>query len=119
MSRDNTLQRPSPLEIDVFTLREKMNSHVEDWVLLDCREAEERAIALIEPSLFIPMQDIPQRIAELEHIREANLVVYCHGGVRSFRVMQFLRHHGFLKAQSLVGGIDAWSASIDPSVPRY
>jgi rhodanese-related sulfurtransferase len=88
-------------------------------LLLDCRTAEEHAIAKIEGSVLIPMQEIGERLAELEPWREKPIIVHCHHGVRSLRVTHFLRERGFSQAQSMKGGIDAWSVEVDPSVPRY
>jgi rhodanese-related sulfurtransferase len=34
-------------------------------------------------------------------------------------VAVWLRNQGFERAQSLQCGIDAWSATVDPKVPRY
>jgi len=48
-----------------------------------------------------------------------HIVVLCHHGQRSLSVAMWLRGQGFERAQSLAGGIDAWSRVIDPSVPRY
>jgi rhodanese-related sulfurtransferase len=47
------------------------------------------------------------------------VLVLCHHGARSLSVAAWLRNQGFTKAQSISGGIDAWSRSIDPTVPRY
>ena len=88
-------------------------------LLLDCRTAEEYAIAKIEGAVLIPMQEIAVRLSELEPWREKPIIVHCHHGVRSLRVTQFLREKGFSQAQSMKGGIDAWSVEVDPSVPRY
>ncbi len=111
-------ESPPPLVIDPFTLHTAL-SRGDEIVLLDCRETRERTIAVIEPSLFIPMMETPQRLSELEPHREQNLVVYCHAGVRSFQVAQYLRSQGFPNAQSLDQGIEGWSLHIDPQVPRY
>ena len=46
-------------------------------------------------------------------------IVYCHAGVRSARVVHFLRSVGFADVKNLRGGIDAWSKEIDPNVKRY
>jgi len=46
-------------------------------------------------------------------------VVVCHHGIRSMNVTVWLRNQGFEQAQSLRGGIDAWSAEVDPGVGRY
>jgi len=66
----------------------------------------------------MPMGDVPGR-AHQELDPEEHIVVLCHHGVRSINVTAWLRNQGFEQAQSLRGGIDAWSAEVDPSVPRY
>ncbi len=86
-------------------------------VLLDVREPFERATAAIEPSLHIPMGEIPARVQELDP--DQHIVVYCHHGVRSLNVTSWLRQQGFETVQSLRGGIDRWSREIDPKVPLY
>jgi adenylyltransferase/sulfurtransferase len=47
------------------------------------------------------------------------VVVYCHHGVRSARALEVLEKAGFARARHLTGGIDAWSVTVDPTVPRY
>jgi rhodanese-related sulfurtransferase len=86
-------------------------------LLLDVREDNERAIGAIPHSVHIPMSQIQRRLSELDERRET--VVYCHHGVRSQRVGEFLRASGFSRVASLDGGIDAWSVEVDPTVPRY
>jgi len=86
-------------------------------VLLDVREPFERSLATIEPSVHIPMQEVPGRLDELPQDRE--LVVYCHTGLRSAMVAAFLESRGFARVVNLSGGIDAWSLRVDPKVPRY
>jgi rhodanese-related sulfurtransferase len=88
-------------------------------LILDCRTAEEHATARIDGSVLIPMQEIAERLSELEPWRDRPIIVHCHHGVRSLRVTHFLRDKGFSQAQSMKGGIDAWSVDVDPSVPRY
>jgi rhodanese-related sulfurtransferase len=90
----------------------------EPFLFLDCREPDEHAIARIEGALLIPMQTIPERLADLEPHRGSRIVVHCHHGVRSLRVARFLRERGFAQAQSMAGGIEAWSLEIDPATPR-
>jgi rhodanese-related sulfurtransferase len=64
------------------------------------------------------MGDVPSR-AHQELDPEEPLVVVCHHGVRSMNVTVWLRNQGFENAQSLRGGIDAWSVEVDPKVARY
>jgi rhodanese-related sulfurtransferase len=89
-----------------------------DFVLLDVREPWEYATAHIEGSVLIPMGEIPARAFQ-ELDPEAHIITLCHHGVRSMNVAVWLRNQGFERAQSLQGGIDAWSATVDPKVPRY
>lgn len=91
----------------------------EDFLLLDCREADEHAVARIDAARLLPMSEIEQRLGELEPDRQRQIVVHCHHGGRSLRVAKWLRQNGFTGAQSMSGGIDEWSTQIDPSVQRY
>jgi rhodanese-related sulfurtransferase len=85
---------------------------------IDVREPWEFEAARIEGGLLMPMGDVAAR-AHQELDPDEHLVVLCHHGVRSMNVTAWLRNQGFEHAQSLRGGIDAWSAEVDPSVPRY
>lgn len=88
--------------------------------LIDVREPFEFAIARIEGADLIPMNAVPDRLADLRARAEAAaLVVYCHHGVRSLRVVEWLRRQGLVDCWSMAGGIDRWSLSVDPAVPRY
>lgn len=86
--------------------------------LIDVREPWEDATAHIEGSLLMPVGDVPTR-AHQELDPDEHLVVICHRGVRSMNVTVWLRNQGFEQAQSIRGGIDAWSSEVDPGVPRY
>lgn len=85
---------------------------------IDVREPWEVSTAHIKGSLTMPMGDVPAR-ANQELDPDERLVVYCHLGVRSMNVTVWLRSQGFEQAQSLRGGIDAWSVEVDPTVARY
>ena len=45
--------------------------------------------------------------------------MYCHHGIRSAAVADFLRRAGFPKAVNLTGGLDLWAETVDPSMRRY
>ena len=85
--------------------------------LIDVREPEEHAICRIEGATLIPMRTIPQRLGELDE--SAEIVVFCHHGVRSLSVVDWLRKQGIENCRSMAGGIDLWSLQVDPTVPRY
>ena len=86
-------------------------------VLLDVREGFELERASIEGAVWIPMRDIPARSGEIPSDRE--VIVFCHHGARSAQVAMYLLRNGFSAVRNLAGGIEAWSASVDPSIPRY
>ena len=86
--------------------------------VLDVREPWEYETAHLPDTLLIPMGDIPSR-AHAALDPDAPIIVLCHHGARSLNVTMWLRGQGFEYAQSLAGGIDAWSRTVDPTVPRY
>lgn len=86
--------------------------------LIDVREPWEFATASINGSVAMPMGEVPAR-AHQELDPEERLVIVCHHGMRSMNVAVWLRNQGYEQAQSLRGGIDAWSSEVDPAVPRY
>lgn len=105
---------------EVAALRADADSPVR---IIDCREDDEFAYCRMEGAELIPLS----RFAELAETRllaeegetAAPVVVYCHHGMRSMNATQFLRAKGRTRVWSMRGGIDAWSAEIDPEVPRY
>ena len=110
---------PTPLETTPHSVKQRLDAG-EALVLIDVREPHEFALARIEGAALIPMRQIPGEVPELERRADASaLIVYCHHGVRSLQVVEWLREMGIEACQSMAGGIDAWSLSIDPSVPRY
>ena len=86
-------------------------------VLLDVREPEEVAIVRLPGSIHIPMGEVPGRLHELDPDKE--IIVYCHHGVRSLRVAQFLAQRDFSHVVNLTGGIDAWALEVEPEMRRY
>lgn len=109
---------PVPIQIDCLTVKSRLDAG-DDLLLLDCRERDEHELSRIEGALLIPMGELPDRLRELDEHRAREVIVCCHHGVRSLRVAQWLRQHGFRGAQSMAGGIEQWSLQIDPRVPRY
>ncbi len=107
-----------PLEIDCLTVKQKLDAS-DDLLLVDCREPDEHAVAKIAGAKLLPMSEIADRLRELEPYRELLIVVHCHHGGRSLRVVRWLREQGYSQVQNLSGGIDAWSQQIDSTVPRY
>jgi rhodanese-related sulfurtransferase len=109
---------PLPIETECRAVHNALASG-EDFLLLDCREPDEHAVASIEAAKLVPMSELAARVEELNPWRERRIVVHCHHGGRSLRVANWLRGQGFEQAQSMAGGIDAWAVEIDQSLARY
>ena len=86
-------------------------------VFLDVREHSELAICRIEGALHIPMGEVPERHEALP--QDIPLIVFCHHGMRSLNVVQYLETKGFENAINLAGGIHAWSVDVDPEMKQY
>lgn len=97
-------------------LKRSMDSG-KDIILLDVREKYEREICKLKDSIHIPLVEITDRINELPN--EKKIVVYCHLGVRSLTVAEYLTERGFNNIINLKGGIDLYSLECDPSITRY
>ena len=85
--------------------------------LLDVREDWETKLCRLENAMHIPIEEIEVRVDELTPHEE--LVVYCHQGVRSAAVAEYLRQRGFTNVKNLAGGLEAWARTVDPSMRRY
>jgi monothiol glutaredoxin len=84
--------------------------------LFDVRTPEERAMAKIDGARLLDKEVA----AEIEKLpKDTLLVFHCHHGGRSQAAAEHFRDHGFTNTHNLIGGIDAWSIEVDPSVPRY
>lgn len=106
------------LEIDCLTVKQKLDKD-HSFLLLDCREQEEYNLVNISESRLLPMSEIQERVSELDEHRSAEIIVYCHHGMRSMQVTAWLQQEGFTNVKSMQGGIDAWSCEIDDSKVRY
>ncbi len=86
-------------------------------LLLDVREPWEYEAARIAGAQLVPLREVASRIAEIDGARD--IVAICHHGGRSLQAAMFLEKQGFKRVHNLTGGIDAWSRTVDPSVPTY
>ena len=107
-------------------MRQMSVTELADWladpqrakpVLLDVREPAEFDICRIAGSQLVPMGTVPARLPELDP--DAEIVVICHHGGRSAQVCMFLERQGFAHVVNLAGGVAAWAAQVEPSMPQY
>jgi adenylyltransferase/sulfurtransferase len=85
--------------------------------LIDVREPHEWEIARIPGAILIPMGEVPERVSEIPQM--GNVVLHCKVGARSAEVLRFLHQVGLTHTKHLAGGIEAYAATVDPSIPRY
>jgi rhodanese-related sulfurtransferase len=104
-------------EISASEAAALLAEHPEKHVLLDVREPVELEMARLDPSVHIPMGEIPARLTELD--RSKTIICMCRVGGRSAQVGEFLLQQGFTSVVNLAGGINAWSDEVDDSIPLY
>jgi len=88
-----------------------------DISVLDVRPPEERAVACLANSRMID-QSLAQEILNSWE-PETPMVFMCHKGGRSLQAAQYFTQQGFQNVYNMVGGIDAWSLTVDSEIPRY
>ena len=103
-------------EITVTELKARMDRG-DHFTLVDVREPYEVAIAKIPGAILIPLGQIGERAGELNPDDE--IILHCRSGKRSADALHILEAKGFTNLKNVVGGILAWSAEVDPSVPQY
>lgn len=108
----------TPIELTPAQVHAKLVAK-EDFLFLDCREADEYAIVKIAGTTLLPMSELASRLQELAPAKNRAIVVHCHHGGRSLKVANWLRQQGFEQASSMSGGIDQWAVEIDSTLARY
>ena len=103
-------------ELSPAQLKQRLDER-EPLVLLDVRQDWETRLCKLDNSLHIPIEEIELRTEELDPAAE--IVVYCHQGVRSAAVADYLRQRGFKNVRNLQGGLDYWARTVDPAMRRY
>ena len=89
----------------------------DEVTLVDVREKWEFDICQIKGAILIPMGEITENYVNLN--KDKKIALYCHSGIRSMHVADFLLSKGFQSLVNLQGGIDAWAQEIDTTVERY
>ena len=116
MDDNRTDQEPAPIrQLSARELKALLDSGL-TIELVDVRTPDERALARIDGSRLLDRAYHDELIVR---DRDTAIVFQCHHGIRSQDAAEYFRRHGFRNLYNLLGGIDAWSALVDPSVPRY
>ena len=110
---------PIPLEISVQETQRLLAEESADLRLIDVRDPDEYAHCRLPRAELIPLSTLPADAAARLPDKSAQILVYCHHGMRSLRAVDSLRQMGYTNARSVAGGIDRWSHEIDPTTPTY
>ena len=102
------------MEVEVLELKKMLKNN--EVVLVDVREPYEVEICNIKGSLYIPMNEIPQNIDQLD--KEKRYAIMCHSGVRSLYVSNYLNSLGY-STLNVTGGIERWATVVDKNMKRY
>jgi adenylyltransferase/sulfurtransferase len=115
---DEAMEAAAGSTITATELKAKLDAG-EQPMLLDVREPAEYEIMSIPGSVLIPKGDIlnGSKLAEMPQDRE--IVVYCKSGIRSAEVLAALKGAGLANSVHVQGGVIAWQAQVDPSLPTY
>jgi rhodanese-related sulfurtransferase len=112
---------PALPAITVEILATRMAEGIDHLQLVDVREPSELATAQLPGFINLPLSQAEswsQNIqAHLDPQKET--LVLCHHGMRSAQMTGWLLEQGFADVKNITGGIDAYSAQVDRSVPRY
>ncbi|HEY6795334.1 MAG TPA: molybdopterin-synthase adenylyltransferase MoeB [Kineosporiaceae bacterium] len=106
--------------IDVHELRRLLQTRERgeaDFVLVDVREAHERAIVTIPGAVHVPLARIESGEALAELTSAHRVILHCASGGRSARALELLRDAGHPDAVHVDGGVLAWAREIDPGPP--
>jgi rhodanese-related sulfurtransferase len=90
-----------------------------DLRLIDVRDPEEYAVCRLPNAQLISLPLLPAEAATKLPEKDADILLYCHHGMRSLRAAEYLRSVGYTRARSIAGGVDKWSLEIDSTIPRY
>ncbi len=85
----------------------KMLKGDENVILLDVRTQQEYYTEHVKGSRWIPLDQIPYRLKELDK-KKAVFACFCRAGNRSFKACEFLKDSGFEELFNVKGGIEAW-----------
>lgn len=119
---------PNPFNIPELTPAEiaQRLARGDDFILLDVREPYELAAASLNGNPNVasaPVSDIirrgPAALPVAARDTAAEIVLFCHHGIRSAQVGAWLLENGWKNVSHMAGGIDAYARDVDPSIGLY
>lgn len=104
-----------PVNISVQQAKKMIDSK-DFGLILDVRTKEEFVGELghIEGAVLLPVQELNDRIAEIEKYKDKKVLVICHSGVRSRKASDLLTQKGFGSVYNVVDGMLGWNSQKYP-----
>ncbi|WP_102028484.1 rhodanese-like domain-containing protein [Salirhabdus sp. Marseille-P4669] len=96
-------------EIEPEQLDQLIETDKNEYVIIDVREDEEVANGMIKGAKHIPLQNIPEAIANLD--TEKEYVLVCRSGRRSLNACLYMEKEGF-NVRNMVGGMLEWKGEV-------
>ncbi|MGK7942208.1 MAG: rhodanese-like domain-containing protein [Crocosphaera sp.] len=112
---------PSLPVITVEDLAKRLADQATQLQLIDVREPEEVAIASIDGFEVLPLSQFEQWSGDISDRFDPHeeTFVLCHHGMRSAQMCVWLLNNGFTNVKNITGGIAAYAARVDNSIPQY
>lgn len=105
-------------EIDIHQLK-RAQEQGENVYVIDIRERDEFVQGYIPGARYVPRGFLELRMEEITPNRDAPIVFYCAGGVRSLLAARAVKEMGYTNVTSLQGGFGAWkNAGYEFDIPR-
>jgi len=80
----------------------------ENAVVVDVRATDEYVAGHLPDSRNIPLEQLEERVGELENKKDVPLILICQTGARSAGACKQLEKQGFTRVNNLEGGIAGW-----------
>jgi rhodanese-related sulfurtransferase len=97
------------MDITIEELKERLDKG-EALNLIDVREEYEFDEFNIGAKL-IPLGELPDRLDEIEALKDLEILIHCRSGARSGRAKEYLSSEGYSNVRNLIGGMLAWQAA--------
>ena len=97
------------MDITIEELKERLDKG-EALNLIDVREEYEFDEFNIGAKL-IPLGELPDRLDEIEALKDQEILIHCRSGARSGRAKEYLESEGFSNVRNVIGGMLAWQAA--------
>lgn len=121
ISPANTMTESQVPEITVQELKQIMDHQLDEYLIVDVRNANEWEITRLPHTVLVPLPEIEngQGVSKIQAMLNGRKVaVHCRTGGRSAKAVGILQKAG-INAVNVKGGTHAWSDAIDPTVPKY